>query len=70
MLSIYTRRERVPEAEELLLCSSHTTLEAWRWLFKAGRQEIELLLRRFFHARKHKREDRSGVPSLCKSSCT
>ena len=27
VLSIYTRRERVPEAEELLLCSSHTTLE-------------------------------------------
>lgn len=47
VLSIYTRRERVPEAEELLLCSSHTTLE-----------EIELLLRRFFHARKHQREDR------------
>ena len=47
VLSIYTRRERVPEAEELLLCSSHTTLE-----------EIELLLRRFFHARKHHREDR------------
>ncbi|CAE8651944.1 unnamed protein product [Polarella glacialis] len=47
VLSIYTRRSRVPEAEELLLCSSHTTLE-----------EIELLLRRFFLARKHKREER------------
>ena len=30
VLSIYTRRERVPEAEELLLCSSHTTLEELR----------------------------------------
>ena len=47
ILSIYVRRERAPEAEELLLCSSHTTEE-----------EIELLLRRFFHARGHKREDR------------
>eukprot|EP00931_Biecheleriopsis_adriatica_P017997 TRINITY_DN1271_c1_g1_i1.p1 TRINITY_DN1271_c1_g1~~TRINITY_DN1271_c1_g1_i1.p1 ORF type:complete len:4782 (+),score=1057.93 TRINITY_DN1271_c1_g1_i1:65-14410(+) len=47
VLSIYTRRERVPEAEELLLCSSHTTLE-----------EIELLLRRFFKARQQGREDR------------
>eukprot|EP00439_Symbiodinium_sp_Y106_P048502 s2482_g6.t1 len=53
VLSIYTRRERVPEAEELLLCSSHTTLEEL-----PGSREIELLLRRFFHARKHNREDR------------
>jgi hypothetical protein len=37
VLSMYTRRERVPEAEELVLCSSHTTTE-----------ESELLLRRFF----------------------
>lgn len=47
VLSIYTRRERVPEAEELLLCSARTTVE-----------EIELLLRRFFSARRHKREER------------
>jgi hypothetical protein len=47
VLSIYARRERVPEAEELLLCSSSTSLE-----------EIELLLCRFFHARDYSREDR------------
>eukprot|EP00930_Biecheleria_cincta_P035478 TRINITY_DN24399_c0_g1_i1.p1 TRINITY_DN24399_c0_g1~~TRINITY_DN24399_c0_g1_i1.p1 ORF type:complete len:4764 (+),score=1067.82 TRINITY_DN24399_c0_g1_i1:48-14339(+) len=47
VLSIFTRRERVPESEELLLCSSHTTLE-----------EIDLLLRRFINARKHGRGDR------------
>jgi hypothetical protein len=47
VLSIYSRRERVPESEELLLCSSHTTIE-----------EIELLLWRFFFARAHHREER------------
>ncbi|CAK9044288.1 unnamed protein product [Durusdinium trenchii] len=61
VLSIYTRRERVPEAEELLLCSSHTTLEekqcSWcadgcGWcVLGVFSKEIELLLRRFFHAR-------------------
>eukprot|EP00971_Amphidinium_carterae_P155495 3083713-Amphidinium_carterae.1 len=47
VLSIYARRERVPESEELLLCSHRTSME-----------EIELLLRRFFTARDHKREER------------
>jgi len=47
VLSIYTRRERVPEAEELLLCSANTTLE-----------QINILLRRFFNAKKQRREDR------------
>jgi hypothetical protein len=47
ILSIYTRRERVPEAEELLMCSGSTSLE-----------QIELLLWRFFKARKNGREDR------------
>lgn len=47
VLSIYAHRERIPEAEELLLCSSHTTVE-----------EIELLLRRFFRARAYGREER------------
>ncbi|CAK0875559.1 unnamed protein product [Prorocentrum cordatum] len=45
VLSMYTRRERVPEAEELLLCSAGTTLE-----------QVELLLRRFISARAHGRE--------------
>lgn len=47
VLSIYANRARIPEAEELLLCSSQTTVE-----------QIELLLRRFFHARSHGREER------------
>jgi len=44
--TVYSHRERVPQSEEFLLCSKETTLE-----------EIELLLRRFFHAREHHRED-------------
>eukprot|EP00928_Gymnodinium_smaydae_P026154 TRINITY_DN20620_c0_g1_i1.p1 TRINITY_DN20620_c0_g1~~TRINITY_DN20620_c0_g1_i1.p1 ORF type:complete len:1377 (+),score=394.33 TRINITY_DN20620_c0_g1_i1:376-4131(+) len=46
VLSIYARRDRVPETEELLMCSSTTTAE-----------EIELLVRRFLLARQHGRED-------------
>ena len=47
VLSIYARRGYVPESEELLLCSGHTTVE-----------EIDLLLHRFVSARDHGREDR------------
>jgi hypothetical protein len=47
ILSIYTRRQRVPEAEELLMCSGNTTLE-----------QVELLLWRFFSAKLQGRENR------------
>lgn len=46
VFSIYARRERVPEAEEVLLCSQMTTAE-----------EIELLARRFITACAHRREE-------------
>jgi len=46
VLSIYVRRARLPEPGEILFCSSQTTLE-----------EIELILRRFIHAKPYGREE-------------
>jgi len=47
VLSIYARRQRLPEAEEVLLCSGSTTVE-----------EIELLIRRFMSAKDVARDQR------------
>eukprot|EP00397_Hematodinium_sp_SG-2012_P000023 GEMP01000023.1.p1 GENE.GEMP01000023.1~~GEMP01000023.1.p1 ORF type:complete len:4845 (-),score=1374.35 GEMP01000023.1:551-15064(-) len=57
VLSVYARRQRLPEAEEVLLCSSLTTIE-----------EIELLLRRYIRAKLYGRGQRvymvAGVEHL------
>ncbi|CAD7957434.1 unnamed protein product [Amoebophrya sp. A120] len=45
VLSLYFRRERLPEPQEVLLCTETTQVE-----------EIEILIRRFIQARLHKRE--------------
>jgi len=47
LLSLFARRGRLPEVEELLVCTEDTTAE-----------EVELLFRRFFFATDHQRASR------------